>query len=289
MTVSVVLSFIKAGDPLLEYKVLGSDPSKEYVIFLHGIGGSVNIFFPQMKAFRKSFNIIVVNLPGHKNSPSVSSYKETFSFKTVTDEVLGVLDDLGVEKAHFVGISLGSVVIQHVLSTAPHRVQTAVLGGAITRINLLAKFLLVLGTMLKNVTPHLYLYSLCARILMPRKNHKESRDAFIHEASQMKREDFLGWYNIVYSVPDTFTHVNENAASVPKLYITGEGDHMFRDDVMKDTRHMPNTSFLLLSESGHVVNLDKTESFNKLAISFIQSEGQMDLTDVTEEVINSNH
>ncbi|RWZ54523.1 alpha/beta hydrolase [Halobacillus fulvus] len=289
MTINVVFSLIKAGDRLLEYKVLGSDPTKEYVIFLHGIGGSVNIFFPQMKAFRKSFNLIVVNLPGHKNSPSLSTYDEEFSFETVTEEVVGVLDEIGVDKAHFVGISLGSVVIHHVLSTAPDRVQTAVLGGAITKINLFGRFLLVLGSLLKNVTPHLYLYSLCARILMPRKNHKESRDAFIHEASQMKRADFLGWYNIVYSVPETFTHVNEKSASVPKLYITGEGDHMFRDDVMKDTSHMPNTSFLVLSESGHVVNLDKPDAFNKLAISFIKTEGQMNWEDVSEEVLYSNH
>ena len=259
---------------MLEYKVIGSDPSKEYVLFLHGIGGSVNIFFPQLKAFRKSFNLIVVNLPGHKNSPSVASYDQGFTFDHVTDEILEVLDEIGVKKTHVVGISLGSVVIHNLLSVAPHRVSTAVLGGAITRINLLEKALLLWGSLLKNITPHLWLYSLCARILMPKNNHKDSRDAFINEASQMKRGDFIGWYNIVQTVPHTFTNVEAKASHIPKLYVTGEDDHMFKKDVIKDTHNLTNANLIILPESGHVVNLDHTDAFNECAISFILSKGE---------------
>ncbi|QAS54422.1 alpha/beta fold hydrolase [Halobacillus litoralis] len=269
---------------MLEYKVIGSDPAKEYVIFLHGIGGSANIFFPQMKAFKKSFNLIAVNLPGHKKSSSVSEYKGGFSFDDVTEEVLKVLDEIGVEKAHFVGISLGSVVIHKILSVAPHRVSTAVLGGAITRINLLAKMLLLWGTLLKNVTPHLWLYSLCARILMPNDNHKDSRNAFIQEAAQMKRQDFLGWYDIVHTVPETFTNIETTAASVPKLYLTGEDDHMFKKDVTKDLTDMPKATLIVLSNSGHVVNLDQPDAFNKVSLTFMQTKGQVKAQDLEDNV-----
>ncbi|CDQ20282.1 Pimeloyl-ACP methyl ester carboxylesterase [Halobacillus karajensis] len=273
---------------MLEYKVLGNDPSKEYVLFLHGIGGSANIFFPQLKTFRKSFNLIVVNLPGHKNSPSLASYKQKFSFEHVTEDILDVLDEIGVDKVHFVGISLGSVIIHKILEVAPHRVATAVLGGSITRINIVGRFLLLWGTLLKNVTPHLWLYSLCARILMPNHNHKDSRDAFIHEASQMKREDFLGWYDIVYTVPDTFKNVEAKASHIPKLYVTGKDDHMFKKDIMKDTKSLSNTSILILSNSGHVVNLDQPDVFNEAALSFLHSHGEMDVTKIEDNIIYTN-
>lgn len=275
---------MEAGGLLLEYKLLGTDHSKEYVVFLHGIGGSSNIFFPQIKEFKNAFNVITVNLPGHKKSPSLQSYDEGFSFNKASEEVLKVLDDIGIEKAHFVGISLGSVIIHNILSIAPERVSTAVLGGAITRVNLLSKLLLLWGRMLKNITPHLWLYNLFARILMPKNNHKSSREAFTREASQMKRSDFLGWYEIVSLVNQTFVNVKNRAAKVPKLYLTGEDDHMFKKDLTRDVANMSQSTLLIVSDSGHVVNLDQPETFNECSVSFIQSNGELNHSDLDSNV-----
>ncbi|WP_226579449.1 alpha/beta fold hydrolase [Halobacillus litoralis] len=273
---------------MLDYKVLGKDQAKEYVILLHGIGGSSNIFFPQVKAFRKDYNIIAVNLPGHKKSPSVYSYMEGFSFDCAAKDIIEILDKLNIKKAHFVGISLGSVLINNILTIAPQRVETAVLGGAITGFTPLSRTLFTLGGWIKNLMPHLWIYSLFAHILMPKSNHKESRSAFISEASQMGRGEFLGWYDIFPSVETTFKRVNEKASLVPKLYITGEEDHMFKKRLKKDIGNLNLAALLIVPGSGHVVNLDKPQAFNECSLEFIQSKGQVLLPDLEEKAYTAD-
>ncbi|MBA2175437.1 alpha/beta hydrolase [Halobacillus locisalis] len=267
---------------MLEYKVLGDNPAKENVVLLHGIGGSANIFFPQIKAYKEHFNVIVLHLRGHKKSPSVHDVDD-FSFHRAAQDVLDVLDEVGVEKAHFVGISLGSVLTHQILAIAPERVESAVLGGAITKMNLTSKFLFTVGKLCKNFMPHMWLYSLFARILMPRENHRESRNAFIKEASQMKREEFMGWYDIVHNVRGTYSPVPKTAAHVPKLYVMGEGDHMFKRDVTKDIQNTPNSRLIIVSGAGHVVNLDQTEAFNECSLAFMQSRGGVQQSTLDEK------
>ncbi|MCA0971459.1 alpha/beta hydrolase [Halobacillus litoralis] len=256
---------------MLEYKIFGEDPSKEYVVLLHGIGGSASVFFPQIKGYKEHFNVIVVHLRGHKNSPSVYEVDD-FSFKRAARDVIDVLDEIGLEKAHFVGISLGSVLIHQVMALEPGRVQSAVLGGAITKMSPVAKSFFFIGRMVKNFTPHIWLYALFAKILMPRKNHTESRNAFIKEASRMKREEFLGWYEIAHNVRETFENVPALTADIPKLYIMGSGDHMFKRDVVRDIRNVPHAYLKIVSDAGHVVNLDDSDTFNEHSMAFMRQK-----------------
>ncbi|SFF91046.1 Pimeloyl-ACP methyl ester carboxylesterase [Halobacillus alkaliphilus] len=260
---------------MLEYKVFSEEHTKPYVLLLHGIGGSANIFFPQIKEYKKHFNVVAVHLRGHKGSPSVYTNSSSFSFKEAANDVIEVMDQLRIKKAHFVGVSLGTVIIHQLLSMAPNRVETAVMGGAITKINPISRLLLAFGKLAKNVMPYLWLYSLFARVLMPRKNHKESRNAFIKEASQMKRAEFLGWYDIAPTVDTTFENVEKTAGSIPKLYLMGSGDRMFKKDTWKDVRNIPNTTCLFIPNSGHVVNLDTPEIFNNCSISYIKAKGNI--------------
>ncbi|MCA1021166.1 alpha/beta fold hydrolase [Halobacillus litoralis] len=257
---------------MLEYKIFGNDPNKEYVFLIHGIGGSANIFFPQIKSYRSHFNVVAVHLRGHKKSPSVLDVDD-FSFKRAARDVVDVLDDIGVNKAHMVGISLGAVVTHQILAIAPHRVETAVLGGVITKITPLPKLLLLIGSMAKNFVPHMWLYTIFAHILMPRRNHRESRNSFIKEAAQMKRNEFLGWYDIAPTVRGTFTEAAGPSAHVPKLYMMGEGDHMFIDHVLEDISRLPHADFIEVKGSGHVVNLDAPHTFNQYSLSFMKSKG----------------
>jgi pimeloyl-ACP methyl ester carboxylesterase len=44
-----------------------------------------------------------------------------------------VLDFLKIEKSHFVGISLGTILIRQLAEMYPHRVESMILGGAILK------------------------------------------------------------------------------------------------------------------------------------------------------------
>lgn len=243
---------------------------EEYVVLLHGMGGNSNIFYKQLKAYKEDFNVIAIHLPGHGNSPHIHSYDEPFSFNLVAKEVKKLLHSLNIYQAHFVGISLGSIMIHSILQNYPGLVKSAVLGGAITRFTPVSKALFTWGYLLKNITPHMWLYRFFARIMMPKENHKKSRDIFINEAKNMDRNDFLGWFKIVKHVEQTHQYIKKKAKGIPRLYISGREDHLFINPLKNDIKGDHDAELTILEQCGHVCNIEKGEEFNTLSLNFIK-------------------
>ncbi|MGV2940456.1 alpha/beta fold hydrolase [Mesobacillus sp. LC4] len=253
---------------MLDYR-LYKGQGTEYIVLLHGIGGSSNIFYKQLKPFLKKYHIVAINMPGHGKSPDIDSYKERFSFDSIVREILKTLDHLSIRKAHFVGVSLGTIIVHHLLQTEPGRVRSAVLGGAITRLNLFGKSLIKLAWLVRNFIPFMWLYRILAWILMPRGNHKSSRRFFIQEAYKMKRKNFLAWYPLAGDVKATYSKVQEKSEDVPKLYISGAEDHMFVRELAEDLRGDDSSELVILEQCGHVCNIEKADEFNQLSIEFM--------------------
>lgn len=252
---------------MLDYR-LYEGKGTEYVVLLHGIGGNSKIFFKQIKAYAKHYNVLAIHLPGHGKSPDLDSYKEKFTFDLIVKEIGKTLDKLSIRKAHFVGISLGSIIVHQFLKTEPDRVRSAVLGGAITRLNTLARFLLKLANAVKGVIPFIWLYRILALILMPKENHKHSRKFFIHEAKKMLRNNFLGWYQLATDVESTYDNVK--SIKIPKLYISGAEDHMFINELKEDLQGDESSDLIILEQCGHVCNIEKADEFNQHSLEFLR-------------------
>lgn len=266
---------------MLDYRLYDSFPERDYVVLIHGIGGNSKIFFKQIKAYRKQFNVLTIHMPGHGKSLSIHEMDEPLSFLYCAKEVVKVMDHLKVNKAHFVGISLGTVIIHEVLKHFPDRVISAVQGGAVTRFNLLSKFLILWGDLLKNVTPYMWLYRLLAKIMMPKSNHTSSRELFVREAAALKRSDFIGWFKMAHVVEDAYKGVAEASYHVPKLYITGSEDHLFIKKIRKDIVVSDTCQLTIIDKCGHVCNIEQSERFNNLSMEFMRQHS-------TEKTISKN-
>ncbi|KAB7704257.1 alpha/beta fold hydrolase [Bacillus aerolatus] len=234
------------------------------------MGGNSSIFYSNLKALKKHFNIVAVHLRGHGKSPGVESGKE-FSLETAAREVIAVLDHLLIKKAHFIGISLGTIVIHTICKIAPKKVSSAVMGGAITHFNLFSIFLVKAAKIIKPFTPFLWLYKLCANIIMPGKMNERSRRLFISQAAKMRRADFFAWFKLVDTVEEAYSGVPESSKDVPKLYISGSEDHLFIKQLRQDIQKDPSASFIIINDCGHVCNVEKNKEFNEASIQFLKS------------------
>ncbi|WP_232726108.1 alpha/beta fold hydrolase [Bacillus sp. FJAT-42315] len=257
---------------MLDYKLYEHANSDKYVVLIHGMGGNSSIFYSNLKSLKKHFNILAVHLHGHGKSPSVEDPKH-FNIDVAAQEVLHVLDHLFIKKAHFIGISLGTIVIHSIFKIAPKRVYSAVMAGAITHFNLFSKFLIKVGKMIKSFTPFLWIYKLCAYIIMPGKMNRRSRSLFISQATKMKRPDFLAWFDLVDTVEEVYRGVPESSKGVPKLYVSGAEDHLFIKQLQKDIAEDPYATFTLINNCGHVCNVEKSKEFNEVSIDFLLNNG----------------
>ncbi len=80
----------------------------EAVVLIHGLGATKASLLPTLRALAPSFRVIALDLPGFGDStkPIGKRYDPPFFARGV----LALLDELGLERAHFVGNSLGGRV-----------------------------------------------------------------------------------------------------------------------------------------------------------------------------------
>lgn len=256
---------------MLHYRTYERGADHDWVVFIHGAGGSSAIWFRQLRDFQERFNVLLVDLRGHGGSQQMSAAEAlTYTFEDVSRDILEVLDHLGIERAHFVGISLGSILVRSLAELAPERVQTMILGGAIARLNLRSRLLVGLGNAFKRVLPFMWLYRLFAWIIMPKKRHRISRSLFVGEAKRLCKKEFLRWFRLTHEVNPLLRFFEEKEMPRPTLYLMGEEDHMFLPAVRAIIRRHRYSILKVIEGAGHVCNVDAPALFNRHAIAFIQ-------------------
>src|SRR5690606_10845095 len=109
---------------MLYFKEYVHPESKEWVIFIHGAGGSSAVWYKQLKDFRKEYNLLLIDLRGHGKSVDLSQviWSDSYSFERVTYDVIEVLDHLAIPPAHFMGVSLGTIIARQLAELEPQRV-----------------------------------------------------------------------------------------------------------------------------------------------------------------------
>ena len=89
--------------------------NREWITFVHGAGGSSTIWFKQIKYFSKNYNLLLLDLRGHGKSKAIplNPFNKKYTFNSITFDILEVLDKEKIKKSHFVGISLGTILIRN--------------------------------------------------------------------------------------------------------------------------------------------------------------------------------
>lgn len=256
---------------MLHYKTYVHPSSSEWVTFVHGAGGSSAIWYKQIRDYQKHFNVLLLDLRGHGQSKHKFNPFKKYTFEVVTNDLIEVLDHLKLKSSHFVGISLGTIIIRNLAELAPTRVKSMVLGGAIMRLNLRSQLLMKFGILFKSVIPYLLLYKTFAFAIMPRKSHKESRNLFIREAKKLYQKEFIKWFKLASEVNPLLRFFREKDQGIPTLYIMGEEDHMFLPSIRKIIKKHMSSQLHVVSKCGHVVNIEQPLVFNEVTISYINS------------------
>lgn len=261
---------------LLNYTTYPKSGSKVWVTFVHGAGGSSSIWFKQVREFRKHFNVLLIDLRGHGNSkPALSdAFDDKYTFDYVTQDIIEVIDHLKIGQSHFIGISLGTVLIRNLAEKYPERVVSMVMGGAIIRLDVRFRMLMLFGNMFKSMVPYIWLYKLFTFAIMPDSNHKESRLLFVREAKKLYQQEFLRWYKMGSQVSGLLRSFRANDMGIPTLFVMGGEDYLFLPSVKKMVQKQSQASLLTIEHCGHVVNVEQPALFNSFVVSYIADFGR---------------
>ncbi len=118
----------------------------EPVVLIHGLAGSsIGEWYRVAPGLARRYRVILVD---HRSHGLSALSRGRYEISDVADDVAGVLDQLGVGKAHIVGYSLGGAIAQSFANSYPSRVDKLVLIGTFAYHREPLRSLRVIGTIL---------------------------------------------------------------------------------------------------------------------------------------------
>ena len=111
------------GDIQIYYEEYGEGQA---LIMILGIGQDTVTWEFQISEFSKHFRLILLD---NRDSGKSSSCSEIYTTETMARDILGLMDHLGIARAHLLGTSMGSIIAQQVALIAPERVISLVLAS----------------------------------------------------------------------------------------------------------------------------------------------------------------
>jgi len=257
---------------MLHYRIYRRGDDAEWVVFVHGFGGSSSIWCRQIHSFSREFNLLLVDLRGHGASAAVKPYSARYSYDDIARDVLEVLDAIGLRSCHFIGVSMGTIVVRKVAEMDIARVRSLGMAGAVVKFNLRSEFLIRLALLVQHFIPYMWIYRLYSKILMPKKRHRTARRLFVSEAMKMKRREFIRWFSLADRLGSLLGLFRAVELPVPTLYLMGEDDSMFLPQVRALVKvHTRHSSLVVVPGSGHVCNVDNAPFFNETALHFLRT------------------
>jgi 3-oxoadipate enol-lactonase len=110
------MNTVRANGIDIRYDVQGTGP---WLLLSHSLATDLTLWDDQMAALTPHFRVLRLDTRGHGGS---SASDMPYDFATLTADVLGLMDALDVERAHFCGISMGGMIAQHVALAVPTRI-----------------------------------------------------------------------------------------------------------------------------------------------------------------------
>jgi 3-oxoadipate enol-lactonase len=103
-------------------------PDAPAVILSGALATDFRLWGAQAESLQKRFRVIVYNHRGHGGT--VSGERTDWSISTMADDVVALMNTLGLEQVAFVGLSLGGSIGLELALTHPHRISRLACCGA---------------------------------------------------------------------------------------------------------------------------------------------------------------
>lgn len=254
---------------MLKYQVI-DNRKEEWVVFIHGIGGSTKTWKRQIDMFSEQYNLLLLDLPGHGTNADNIINKVDES--RLNNGIIDTLNYLNIDKAHFVGLSLGTLVAVSFAIKFPERVDKIILGGAAVNVCGLTKVYVHMANLIKKIMPFKFLCKFFAWFLLPRKNHKTSRVIFVREALKLNKTTIRAWISYLKMSlhPETaIKKLNEIGKKI--MIIVGDEDHCFLKGSKKYAEKIKGATIRIIDHCGHVCSIEQSKTFNTFALHYLRT------------------
>lgn len=248
------------------YREQGDGPA---VFFMHGLGGNSGSWQPQFELLSHVHRVVAWDMPGFGASdPIPSNPATTRDYSTLA---VRLMDTLGIDNAHGAGTSYGTIILADLVRSNPGRMKSMIFACGVTGMgHLPAEKRAALRASRRSE-----IESLGQRKFAETRNSTYVAQGLsadivarvVDLAGSAQPEGYLQAYGAL-TESDIFPLLD--AIRIPALVISGANDPIApAGDCERVAKALANSEYHCIPNSGHYVNLEQTDTFNRLLSEFI--------------------
>lgn len=249
------------------------DPAALPVVFLHGFPFSRRLWDREVELTAARWRAIAVDLRGHGES-SVGDGQ--YTIEGHVDDLIGLLDHLGIERAVLVGLSMGGYIALRAVERNPERVRALVLADTRSEADDDAGRLKRAET-IRTVKAHGA--EVFARAFLPAVFAPASLTGK-PEAVELIRATIAGTAplslagTLLALAARTDTTASLHRIAVPTLVLVGEHDALTPPAAARALQErIPGARLQVIPGAGHLSNLENPAEFQAALLEFLEGLG----------------
>lgn len=267
---------------MMYYEDKGQGPA---LIFVHGLGENADFWHFQTEAFSASFRTIILDQRGHHRT---EDGKTTITLDHLREDIIALLDHLRIAKAHFVGHSMGSKVLQEIIAHYPDRFLTLTLCSTCAHFGNVEEFLKPRLQRIDDFSMEQLgatIASLACHPDFPEKNPAVYQE--IKHALQSNRKEAYRQCTSIIGDPRCDHRASLPQVRVPSLIMVGERD---KTTTVQDSEYLnlliPGSILVLIPDAAHMAPLENPQAVNLALAQFLNTTSP-DSTQIILEVMIS--
>jgi pimeloyl-ACP methyl ester carboxylesterase len=249
------------------------------IVFVHEFAGNAHSWEGQLRHFGRRYRAIAYNARGYPPS-DVPAEVGRYSQARARDDIRAVLDALNIDKAHIVGLSMGGFATTHFGFTYPDRARSLVIAGcgygasSGTR----AQFTAEAEASAVRFEQQSMAEAAEAYALGPSRVQHQNKDprGWREFTDQLAQHSATGSAMTLRGVqsrrPSLYDLVEEmKKITAPTLIMTGDEDWPCLEPAILMKKTIPTAALVVLPNSGHAINLEEPDAFNRHVDEFFQA------------------
>lgn len=262
------MSFVRTNGIELHYSERGQG---EPLVLLMGLGADGSVWEQHVRVYERHFRCILIDNRGAGGSAKPEG---PYTTKVMAADTIGLLDALGIERAHFSGISMGSAIAQEAALLAPDRVKSLTLNCSWSECDAYSKRIFeTLGTGYSLMRADDFQKLLQLIIYTPAFHEQHlaaleaAQQAALVQPNPMPAHAFQAQCEACISHQTTG---RLGAISVPTLITAGDKDIFTPLSLsLAIAEEMKHAEVEIFEGSGHTHHWDRLEDFNRITVDFL--------------------
>ena len=262
---------IQTFDQLSLYYETYGDPQEPPIVLVHGIGADHEMWKPQIESFPDAgYFVIVPDLRGH----GVSEIPAIFRIADCARDLRDILNDLDIQRAYFIGVSMGGMVVQQFVAQYPDRAISQIIVDSLSGISRsVERFNASLAAFILKIFPSKLQASMISSSYK-KLGHADVGKYFEERVLHMDSR----WLLAARQEVNRFTILNElSEMNIPTLVLVGDAFGKLAIDMAHTTAEgIPCAQFQILKGGGDPSNLLVPEKFDETILAFLKSKHKKD-------------